>query len=250
LLIATFFAIDAQANNNLFLPGDAFFHCVLNKVSAARLSKSSDEPRSFRYSNEGAEFEGAFCGFAGYGFANIEKVDDKFAKNLAKAYAQIRESSGRRWHEIEVDGKTKLVESNPAHIFFYNADFDFKKHHIGLRYNEDWIAQVLKFGHSREHMRLCCFVGHKDAAAMSWRDADLVPGLSAVIPNKAPERGRIPTEPITISGNVKAIVLPPVSLSKYFASKESLSLFVVDSNGIKKYARNVFRPGPWTAVPD
>ncbi|MFT7642140.1 MAG: hypothetical protein ACI9G1_003897, partial [Pirellulaceae bacterium] len=134
--------------------------------------------------------------------------------------------------------------------FFYNAEFDFKKHRIGLRYNEDWIEQVLQFGHRREHMRLCCFVGHKEAAAVSWRDADLIPGLNATVPEKAPQAGRVPADPITITGKTKAIVLPPVALSDFFEGEKSLQLWVVDSTGIKAYNRNVLGPGPWELAPE
>lgn len=51
------------ANNNLFLPGDAFFPTELtkSKVAALRAAKTGD--REFAYSKPAGN-EGAFCGYA------------------------------------------------------------------------------------------------------------------------------------------------------------------------------------------
>jgi hypothetical protein len=55
----------ASANNNLFLPGDAFFPTELTADTLAELDGGGEEPPIFTYSNLGG-YEGAFCGYAGY----------------------------------------------------------------------------------------------------------------------------------------------------------------------------------------
>src|SRR5690606_33554488 len=84
-----------SANNNLFLPGDAFFPTVLTKNDVEAIQARKNGERNFAYSSFGG-YEGAFCGYAGYNNANIPAVDDDFAQNLANVYARIREFDGRQ----------------------------------------------------------------------------------------------------------------------------------------------------------
>lgn len=220
------------ANNYYFLPGDAFFHCTMTKAQAEALAEPSAKPRVFKYSLYGAEFDFAFCGYAGYTNARIPKVDDRFAANLAKAYTRVRSTYVREWRETLNKEKNVLFESNPVHVFFYRADYDFKRSNVALRYNENWVAEVKKFGHRRAHARLCCFISGEEPVTISWRDSELIPGFEVTLPEAPIQRGKPVDEPLTIAGAVKAIVLPPISLSKFFAPDNSWDLFVVDSTGI------------------
>ena len=68
-----------MANNNLFLPGDAFFPTVLTKAEVESLQTTKTGERTFAYSSFGG-YEGAFCGYAGYANATIPAVDDALAK--------------------------------------------------------------------------------------------------------------------------------------------------------------------------
>jgi hypothetical protein len=162
------------ANNNLFLPGDAFFPTVLTKNDVEALQTTKTGERTFAYSSFDG-YEAAFCGYAGYPIANIPAVDDIFAKNLAAVYARIREFDKRQLIERTDDGKTEFIETNAIRVMFYPPEFDFAQHSLGLRYNENWVAEAVKFGHKREHLRLCCLIPEADAIEREWSDAEVVP---------------------------------------------------------------------------
>lgn len=218
----------SSANNNLFLPGDAFFHTSLTLAQSTELRTASEKPPVFEYSFHGAAFHGAFCGYAGYGRVTIADDDGKFAANLADAYDWARFYSRREWRETGVPGE--LIEINPVHVFFYPAAFDINQHRVGLRYNERWIDEVLKFGHHRQHVRLCCFLDGKDAIEQSWRDAAVVPELDVQIPEAKIKPSEKITEPVVISGKFKAIVLPD-DLSGCLEPEDYSKIYVVDAAG-------------------
>jgi len=137
-----------MANNNLFLPGDAFFPTVLTKAGIEALQTAKTGERKFTYSSFGG-YEGAFCGYAGYDNAAIPSVDDHFANNLANVYSRIREFQGRQILEVKREGKTELLETNGIRVLFYPPEFEFPRHRLGLRYNEDWVSEAVKFGHKK-----------------------------------------------------------------------------------------------------
>jgi hypothetical protein len=227
----------AWANNNLFLPGDAFFPTELTAEEVAALHADPDNPPMFKYSNLGG-YQGAFCGYAGYGQAKIPSLDAAFIANLKKAHARIRRNEPRRFIEIDRDGTTELVETNPIRVLFYPPDFDFPRFKIGLQYNEDWVAETVKFGHPPKHTRLCCLVEDAEAVMQSWRDSTFVPGLDASLPDVELKPVPQTDDPITINGPVKAIVLGSRDpLTEYFAPEDfSVSLLIVNSNGITEMA--------------
>lgn len=235
------------ANNNLFLPGDAFFPTELTKADIEQLQKTKDGQLSFEYSSLGG-YQGAFCGYAGYRTALLPVADNKFANNLTKAYERIREFEGRVLIETEwEDGKTTYKETNGVQVLFYNGDFNMSKHALGLRYNENWIKEVAAFGHPREHARLCPLLQSRNAIANSWRDGDLVPALKAKLPSadKGSLKGTL-KEPIVMDSGIKAIVIPAsVSLDDIFNRASESNLFVVDSNAIKEMH---YSKGKWQEV--
>src|SRR5687768_11678167 len=76
----------AYGNNNLFLPGDAFFPTELTAAKLNELQKTGGE-LELSYSSFGG-YEGAFCGYAGYSRAKIPAVDRAFVGNLINVYAE------------------------------------------------------------------------------------------------------------------------------------------------------------------
>lgn len=236
VVLSLFFLQTSLANNNYFLPGDAFFPCKLTKTDFEKMQETKNGERSFTYSRlEG--YRGAFCGYAGYGTAVMPVVDDAFAENLVKAYKRIREYESRQLIEVEnEDGEISYVETNGVQVLFYNSDFDFSKHSLGVRYNENWLKEVVAFGHNREHARLCPLVHNRDAISRSWRDGDLVPALKAKLPAADGESLKETlNESIVVEADVKAIVIQAsTSLDDIFNKEPGASLFVVDAKGIKE----------------
>ena len=227
----------ACANNNLFLPGDAFFPCELTKAGVEALQSAKAGERTFAYSSFGG-YPAAFCGYAGYNLAKIKAVDDAFAANLAKAYRRIREFSPRTMIENVRDGKEELVETNGMPVLFYAADYPFPKRPLGLRYNENWVAETVKFGHKRDHVRLCCLIQDAAAVEEEWRDAEAVPPLKVTVPDAQPNpdpRKRSDAH-VEVQGAVKAIVLADQTLQQLYnytpLEEASPSILIVDSNGI------------------
>lgn len=234
------------ANNNLFLPGDAFFPTVLTKSEISRLQSAKTGERRFAYSSF-AGYDKAFCGYAGYLNATVPTVDDPFIANLAKVYARIRTFEGRTLYEQTEDGKTELIETNGIRVLLYPQEFEFPRHTLGLRYNEKWIAEVEKFGHRRSDIRLCCLIADPDAVERSWRDADLVPALKVTLPN-VPLTPVPETEaPVVVQGSVKAIVIGSNTLKKLFrpSDDDAPTIYVVDSKGITEL---FLQDGKWERV--
>jgi len=75
--LAVVFSDAAFANNNLFLPGDAFFPTVLTADELGRLKADPDKPPVFEYSSFGG-YEGAFCGYARFNRGRISDLDAAF----------------------------------------------------------------------------------------------------------------------------------------------------------------------------
>lgn len=204
------------------------------------LQKAKTGERRFTYSNFGG-YEMAFCGYAGYWNATIPAVDDSFAKNLDVTYRRVRESQPRELNERTVDGKTKLIETNGLRVLFYAADFEFPRHALGLRYNENWVEECVRFGHQREHIRLCPLISDADAVERSWRDGPIVPGLNVKPHQPLPATEE---EPIVVRGPVKAFVIGDHTLKQLFQPKRDdyLSIYVVESNRIVVLEHN---DGKW-----
>ena len=231
-----------QANNNLFLPGDAFFPTVLARNDVETLQTTKTGERKFAYSSFGG-YEGAFCGYAGYANASIPAVDDAFARNLATVYERIRKYQARELVERTREGETELIETNGIRVLFYPAEFQFPRHTLGLRYNENWVAEGVKFGHQKESLRLCCLIPDPAAVEVSWRDADVVPPLPVKLPDVEIKPVPETVAPVVVEGSVKAIVID-CSLKELFHQNDSdyLSVYIVDSKGITELT---YSDGTW-----
>ena len=238
----------ASANNNWLLPGDAFFPTVLTQADILALQANLDERYEFHYSNFDT-FPLAFCGNAGFQRVVIESVDKAFVANLAAAYKAIRETQPRELVEELTNGKKNLKETNGIRVLFYPEAFDFSKHKLGLRYNENWVEELVKAGYQRDHVRLCCMLSSRDAVMVSWRDAKQVAALELTIPKKenpAGETSRKVNQSVVVKGKVKAIVILAKSLDEYFKSgrDDSLSLYEIDSTQYKRLSR---QRGKWVS---
>ncbi len=233
------------ANNNLFLPGDAFFPTIFTKADIEKLQQAKAEERTIAYSSFGG-YQEAFCGYAGYANAIIPAIDDDFAKNLAMVYQKVRETEGRQLLEQTQDGKTELIETNGIRVLFYPPEFEFPQHVLGLRYNENWVKECVKFEHRRQDLRLCSLISDPEAIELSWRDADVVPALKAELPKVTLQPVPEIDTPVTIRGPVKAFVIGSLSLTEIFRSNSHryLAVYVVDSKGITQLVRD---GGQWRA---
>lgn len=220
------------ANNNLFLPGDAFFPTEFSEIDLQRLSNQPAGKREFKYSSYDT-YPMAFCGNAGYERVILEKVDDAFVENLKATYDDIHKTLPRKFVEEKEDGKAKLVESHPIRVLFYSASFQFPKHTLGLRYNENWVEDALRFGHKRDHLRLCCMINHPAAIERSWRDATTVPPLGQAVGGGKNTVGN----QVTIRGPLRAVVIGEHVPADYFEGGEANWLYVVDSSGFKELRR-------------
>jgi hypothetical protein len=224
----------AVANNNLFLPGDAYFPMQLTADDCRQLQEGNAGDKVFYYASMGG-YEGAFCGYAGFHEAKLTSVDRKFINNLVTAYGVTRENEHKELREVIENGKPRLIETNGMRVLFYPQEFDFQKNKLGLRYNENWATVAEKFGHERRHLRLCELIDSSEAVGVSWRDAPHVGTFRAVWPKPLKLNGKGDEAPITFEGPVKAIVLSQNTLKEYFENKRITMIHVVDSTGIQRW---------------
>jgi hypothetical protein len=225
---------ESSANNNLFLPGDAFFPTLLTKDSISSMRETKSGARTFEYIATDVE-GGAMCGYAGYANATIPSVDDAFAENLDRVYSKILNLRGRSLIERTENGKTTITEKGGMRVLFYSSGFDFQVHRIGLKYNENWVEESKKFGHEKEHISYSSLINHAEAVAISWRDALDVKGLQVKLPDVALEPTPKMEVPVITSEPIRAYVLGFGSLEKFFDPDEDswLTLYIVDSKGVE-----------------
>jgi hypothetical protein len=147
--------------------------------------------------------------------------------------------------EVGDEGGKKHVESNPVGVLIYPKQFQFPKYRLGLRYNEKWVEESVKFGHERQRLRLCPLVDDADAVMECWRDAAEVAPLEATLPEVDLRPVPVIEEPVVIRGRVQAIVVQSWPLVKYYRGEEGARALVVDAAGIREW---VIEVGEWTAV--
>jgi hypothetical protein len=227
----------ALANNNAFLPGDAFFPTRLTEEGLGQLKADKNGP-IFDYSSLGG-YEAAFCGHAGYWRARFTRIDQAFINNLKRAYRHVRQThEAKTLRETVANGKKSLVETNGIGVLFYPTEFEFPKYKLGLQYNENWVDEVERFGHLNHLMRLCCLVDTSEAVMESWRDSTVVAALKAELPDVELKPVPEMREPVIVRARVKAFVVDSRPLVKYFDPPkdgyEDVSVLNVDSSGISE----------------
>jgi hypothetical protein len=155
---------------------------------------------------------------------------------LLSAYSELETQLESRFDD-ELKKETKLLC-----VFIYNSDYDWKKHGIAIQYNENWVAETVKFGHRRDHVRLEVFIAGAIATVQAWRDAALVPPLKATFPKSTKKARRV--VPI-LTGSYQLIVIPKRNFTDYFNyrnNKDGLPLIVITKDAMTTY---VTKDGKW-----
>ena len=247
----------AQANNNFFLPGDAFFHTVLTESLLQDIEKSKSPV--FRYVRPD-HLDTFLCGFAGFDMLQVKEMSPAIKKNLQALYRELREDyplqielvQETRWVRGSIEDGDKEIktgrilrrELNGFSMFFYNAGFDANRYRIGLKYNETWAEEVMAFGHQREHIQFEFFIREEKAILSDWRDSQLVKPLDVISPPIEPRRSSKPLPPVTLRSKVRVFILPESNFQSAF--DRSRGIYEVTEAGIQYY-----RPlgNAWSARP-
>jgi hypothetical protein len=247
----------ARANNNYFLPGDAFFHTVLTESLLQDIEKSKSPV--FRYVRPD-HLDTFLCGFAGFDMLQVKEMSPAIKKNLQALYRELREDyplqielvQETRWVRGSIEdgdkeiktGKILRRELNGFSMFFYNAGFDANRYRIGLKYNETWAEEVMAFGHQREHIQFEFFIREEKAILSDWRDSQLVKPLDVISPPIEPRRSSKPLPPVTLRSKVRVFILPESNFQSAF--DRSRGIYEVTEAGIQYY-----RPlgNAWSARP-
>lgn len=230
--------IPAHASNNYFLPGDAFFHSHLDRELAIKLKQNPETPFNYQFVGQLA-----FCGYAGYSSLVLDQQNRNLANNIQKVYFDIRNDI-----PIELEMKrdipsTRLEatewnaadfeETNGMSLFFYNADYDWQRRHIALKYNEDWQGDLKKFGFGGG--RYCEFVKIPDAIIASWSLGKHIPALKVNLPDVEIEKFQTVNTPLTPKAPLKALILLGNNYKDYFNRKNAGDVIEVTNEGISRY---------------
>ena len=245
-----------SANNNYFLPGDSFFHTVLTEAVLVEMEKSKSPV--FRY-NRPDHLNSFFCGSAGFEQLQVKEMSPAIKKNLQSLYRHlrgtyplrvelvpetkhVRDASGG-FDNLVKTGKILRRELNGFSMFFYNADFDANRYRLGLKYNENWLEEVVAFGHSREHAQFEFFVREEEAILSDWRDCRPVKPLDVISPPIKKRRSTNPLPSITLKSKVRIFVLPEADFSAAF--DRSGFVYEITEAGVQIYGQG--RGGKWKA---
>lgn len=209
-----------------FLPGDAFFHTVITEKVLKKLDEDPDY--AFEYVRPYWMYT-----IPGYYSLSLGKQNRKLAKQIKDAYEEVRYSM--RPLELRVRGKspnsisgkfsqekTEFVEINGPHLFFYNEDYDWKKRHIALKYNENWSLELKKFGYQKASYG--AFVKTPEAIIESWRFSKVVAPLSVQLPEQPIIKHRAIKKPMIAKGRLRAIMLPDNHYQQYYDLKDNIAL--------------------------
>lgn len=232
------FVSQAQASNNYFLPGDAFFHSILTLKSIKKSEQESEPIFDYVF-----VCKPAFCGYAGYSRLKLDRQNQELARNIQKAYFQIRKSI-----PIELEGKNIIPlsatdkqlwkpenfhETNGLSIFFYNTDYDWQRRNIAIKYNEDWLGDLKLFGFGGG--RYCEFVSSADAVVAAWARGKNVPPLKVKIPDTEIEKFQTVDTPMSAPGPLKALILYNRAYKQYFNMKNGMELLEITNQGMTHY---------------
>ncbi|WP_145177797.1 hypothetical protein [Gimesia aquarii] len=187
--------------------------------------------------------EPAFCGYAGYSKISLKSENQKLADNIQKAYYQIRKSVPLELRVDEISPNsalkktkeklTKFEEINGLSLFLYNEDYEWQKRKIAIKYNEDWIKDLQKFGFKGG--RYCEFVKTSDAIVRSWALGNYIKPLAVQLPEVAIEKYKTVNVPMTPKGPLKALILFDRDYKQYFNMKRGMQLLEVSNKEIKHY---------------
>ncbi|HAW31203.1 hypothetical protein [Gimesia maris] len=235
----------AAATNDYFLPGDAFFP---SKLFLKNLKEQEQNPEPVFNYNYICEY--AFCGYAGYSQLKLDKQNSDLAQNIRKAYSYIRQRQPIRLipKKIVKNPGTKqglpnlenFNEVNSLSIFFYNADHDWQRWKIAIKYNENWREEMKKFINAGSY---CAFVKTPAALNHSQEQGKNVPPLNVQLPEAEIKTGKPVDSPLIPQGPLKAIILYDDDYKQYYDMRNGKRLLEVTSQGITEYVihRNKWR---------
>ena len=226
------------ANNNYFIPGDAFFYFEIEQsewedFKTGKLSTLDyDRPDDLPF---------MLCGYAGYQKLDIAKLPKEYRARLVRAVETMKEKYPTKIMEID-HGEPKFFgspsgiekkEINKIRIFVYNQAFDFAKFRVGLKYNESWPESAIALGHQKNHFQFDFFISTPKGITESWRRGSDVKPLDVKLPPL--EKGFVKTPMKFNPDKIKFLVAPPKSLeSLCFPPRDSaLECIVVSSNGVQ-----------------
>ena len=252
LLTLILSARPASAANQYFMPGDAFFHTLLTEAVIKDMAVVSHP--EFTYHRP--EFlPRMFCGYAGFQKLEFTNMPQTMRDNLTKVYRELRDAHPLKLEvkeEVVVKGDVELKtgkklyrEINGFNMFFYNADFDRRKHRLGLKYNEQWADQFAAFGHDRKHAIYEVFVRDPEAIMLDWREGKSVSPLNVELPPISTRSFRTPIRP---KGKLMAIVSPTKELASLYRGSGKtngfglLTMYMITEQGITRLQG---RKGHW-----
>ena len=240
LAIATLLVTVSQstANNNYFIPGDAFFYFEIDQSEwenfrTGKLSTLDyDRPDHLPF---------MLCGYAGYQKLDIANLPKNYRDRLVQAVTAMKEKYPTKIIEID-HGAPKFFgspsgiekkEINKIRVFVYSQAFDFSNFRVGLKYNESWPESATMLGHQKNHFQFDFFVNTPKAIAESWRMGSEVRPLDVNLPPV--KKGYIQTPLKPEADKIKFLVAPPASLeSLCFPPRDStLECIVVSSNAVQ-----------------
>lgn len=241
-------AADILPYPGYFLPGDAFFHTVITEDVLKKLDKNPDY--AFEYNRNSLSSYNS-----GYRRLSLGKQNRKLAKQIKKAYYDIREirpltlhvlgNSPNSVNDNPLEGETELMEINGLSLFFYNEDYDWEKKHIGLKYNENWYQELKKFGYPNG--RYGAFVNTPEAIIESWRYSSIIPPLSVQLPAVTIKKEKAVLEPIIPKERLKALMLSDDDFIKFYNVEEHIELIEITNEKSKYYTS---RDGKWSSLSD
>ena len=231
LTIATLillFTSPAFGNNTYFLPGDSFFFARLDLESTQKL-KNQESP-VLRYGSKSNAAAG--CGYIGYTKIELQNTSAETKAALVEAFRQFEREIDNDLQAQLGPPKGDFAQKDPPklqgkmNIFIYSSEYDWKKHRVGIQYNENWADESVSFGTIREHTALGSFSSH--SIVRNWRDSKLVSALNAKCP-KLPE-GHGKTFPMPFEDPVQ---IDATKCSFLIIPNRDFDSYAVQSNGIK-----------------
>ncbi|MEO1527159.1 MAG: hypothetical protein AAFX06_17095 [Planctomycetota bacterium] len=239
VFVAVLLASDGWANNTYFTPGDAFFYCEIEQAEWKRLK--SGQLKVLKYDRpEYLPF--AFCGYSGCEFLDISGLPASFRENVITAIEMMKEKHPTEWITQEDPNggffgapppKTK-VEANKIRVFIYERSFDFSKHRIGLKYNEDWPRWAKDRGYEMNHFKYDFFISDAQAIAESWQFGVDVAPLELKLPQ--PQRGYVESPVAPNVAKIKFLIAPPIEINSlaYPVEATEHSCYVVTEESVQR----------------
>lgn len=187
-----------------FYPGDAFFHAAISSEGQVEITNWTGGPIKLRYEPpvSSPPSLGAHLGFPS---AEINHWSGALSASLKAGFSLC-----------DLD-KPKDSEPSKIHLFVYNQDFDPKKFHIGLKYNESWNEPVENdifpsFGGSdpiATESMYTPFSSSKKMIVEDWLHSRTVDPLAAELPADVNWKriGKLVTESISIDAEKCVFIL-------------------------------------------